>query len=595
MCTRNIESWIMEDKTIKGNVRQIPYGMMNFVAIREDNYYYVDKTRFIEKVEKSNRFFFFIRPRRFGKSLTISMLHHYYDILDADKFERLYGDLYIGQHPTPNHNKYLVIYLNFAVIDAELGNYRSSMDSHCRIAFTQFCKRYAHLLPPNAVEGLLKEDGAVKQLDYLYRICSDANQKIYLFIDEYDHFTNNILSDAAQLDEYKKETHGTGYLRTFFDTIKSGTYSSIERVFVTGVSPVTLDDLTSGFNIGTNYSLSYGFNEMVGFTEQEVREMLTYYSLHHEFHHTVEELIEIMKPYYDNYCFALKAYGKTTMYNSNMVLSFLYKYIDEDCEIPQQMLDENIRMDYNKLRMLIRKDKEFAHDASIIQTLVSKGFVTGELKEGFPAENIAKNDNFISLLYYFGLVTLGGVHRGKPKFVIPNEVVREQIYTYLLDNYHDNYLDADRYRLSQLEENMAYDGDFKPFFQYIADSIYTYASQRDRQKGEAFVHGYTLALTSQCCYYRPVSELDNQGGYADIFLRPLHEIFTDMEHSYIIELKYLKSQASEAEVKAAIAQAQVQVCRYADTVNVNDHIGPTRLHKVYVVYRGVEMVACEEV
>ncbi|MDD6749966.1 MAG: AAA family ATPase, partial [bacterium] len=561
----------MEDKTIKGNVRQIPYGMMNFVAIREDNYYYVDKTRFIEKVENSNRFFFFIRPRRFGKSLTMSMLHHYYDILDADKFERLYGDLYIGQHPTPNHNKYLVIYLNFAVIDAELGNYRSSMDSHCRIAFTQFCKRYAHLLPPNAVEGLLKEDGAVKQLDYLYRICSDANQKIYLFIDEYDHFTNNILSDAARLDEYKKETHGTGYLRTFFDTIKSGTYSSIERVFVTGVSPVTLDDLTSGFNIGTNYSLSYGFNEMVGFTEQEVREMLTYYSLHHEFHHTVEELIEIMKPYYDNYCFALKAYGKTTMYNSNMVLSFLYKYIDEDCEIPQQMLDENIRMDYNKLRMLIRKDKEFAHDASIIQILVSKGFVTGELKEGFPAENIAKNDNFISLLYYFGLVTIGGVHRGKPKFVIPNEVVREQIYTYLLDNYHDNYLDADRYRLSQLEENMAYDGDFKPFFQYIADSIYTYASQRDRQKGEAFVHGYTLALTSQCCYYRPVSELDNQGGYADIFLRPLHEIFTDMEHSYIIELKYLKSQASEAEVKAAIAQAQVQVCRYADTVNVNDH------------------------
>ncbi|MDD7632583.1 MAG: AAA family ATPase [Parabacteroides sp.] len=585
----------MEDKTNKGNVRQIPYGMMNFVAIREDNYYYVDKTRFIEKVENSNRFFFFIRPRRFGKSLTMSMLHHYYDILDADKFERLYGDLYIGQHPTPNHNKYLVIYLNFAVIDAELGNYRSSMDSHCRIAFTQFCKRYAHLLPPNAVEGLLKEDGAVKQLDYLYRICSDANQKIYLFIDEYDHFTNNILSDAARLDEYKKETHGTGYLRTFFDTIKSGTYSSIERVFVTGVSPVTLDDLTSGFNIGTNYSLSYGFNEMVGFTEQEVREMLTYYSLHHEFHHTVEELIEIMKPYYDNYCFALKAYGKTTMYNSNMVLSFLYKYIDEGCEIPQQMLDENIRVDYNKLRMLIRKDKEFAHDASIIQTLVSQGFVTGELKEGFPAENIVKNDNFISLLYYFGLVTIGGFYQGDTKFTIPNEVVREQIFTYLLEAYEENDLSFESYDIRKKEQLMAYCGEFKPFFQYIADSIYTFASQRDRQKGEAFVHGYTLALTSQCRFYRPISELDNQNGYADIFLRPLHEIFTDMEHSYIIELKYLKSQASEAEVKTAIAQAQAQVCRYADTVNVNDHIGPTRLHKVYVVYRGVEMVACEEV
>ena len=595
MCTRNIESWIMEDKTNKGNVRQIPYGMMNFVAIREDNYYYVDKTRFIEKVEKSNRFFFFIRPRRFGKSLTMSMLRHYYDIHTADKFMQLYGDLYIGKNPTPNHNKYLVIYLNFAIINADLGNYRSALDSHCRIEFTQVCKRYAHLLPSNAVEGLLKEDGAVKQLDYLCKICSNANQKIYLFIDEYDHFTNHILSDATRLDEYKKETHGTGYLRSFFDAIKAGTDSSIERLFVTGVSPVTLDVLTGGFNIGTNYSLTYGFNEMVGFTEQEVREMLTYYSQHHEFNHTIDELIEIMKPYYGNYCFAKEAYGETTMYNSSMVLSFLYKYIDNRCRIPDDMLDENIRVDYNKLRMLIRKDKEFAHDASIIQTLVSKGYVTGELKEGFPAENIAKEDNFISLLYYFGMVTIGGFYRGKPKFVIPNEVVREQIFSYLLDTYQENDLSYDSYDIRKKEQLMAYRGDFKPFFQYIADSIYTFASQRDRQKGEAFVHGYTLALTSQCSYYRPISELDNQGGYADIFLRPRHEIFTDMEHSYIIELKYLKSHATDAEVDVASQQAEAQVCRYADTVNVNDNIGHTLLHKVIVIYRGVEMVVCEEV
>ena len=585
----------MEEKRTRQQLRRIPYGMMNFVAIREDNYYYVDKTRYIEKVENSNRFFFFIRPRRFGKSLTMSMLRHYYDINQANKFERLYGDLYIGKNPTPNHNKNLVIYLNFAVIDAELGNYRSSMDSHCRIEFESFSKRYARFLPPDFLECLMQEKGAVKQLDYITKVCSDLQLRIYLFIDEYDHFTNNILSDASRIDEYKQETHGTGYLRTFFDTIKAGTDSSIERVFVTGVSPVTLDDLTSGFNIGTNYSLSYGFNEMVGFTEREVREMLTYYSTQYEFHHTIDELIEKIKPYYDNYCFAKEAYGETTMYNSNMVLSFLYKYIDNRCRIPDRMLDENIRVDYNKLRMLIRKDKEFAHDASIIQTLVSQGFITGELKEGFPAENIADNDNFVSLLYYFGMVTIGGIHRGKLKLVIPNEVVREQIYSYLLDNYKDNNLRSDRYELSQLEENMAYDGDFKPFFQYIADSINTFASQRDRMKGEAFVHGYTLALTSQCHFYRPISELDNQGGYADIFLRPLYEIFTDMEHSYIIELKYLKSNATDRQVAEAVEQAKAQVCRYADTVTVGDSIGQTTLHKVYVVYRGVEMAACDEI
>ena len=585
----------MEEKTVKEEAKRIPYGMMNFVAIREDNCYYVDKTRFVEKVEKANKFFFFIRPRRFGKSLTLSMLHHYYDINAADKFERLYGDLYIGKHPTPNHNKYLVIYLNFAVVNADLGNYRSALDAHCNTRFNSFCDNYARLLPEGIKDELNKKNGCVAQLDYIYDECDKAGLKIYLFIDEYDHFTNHILSDAARLDEYKGETHGTGYLRTFFDTIKAGTYSSIERVFITGVSPVTLDDLTSGFNIGTNYSLAYGFNEMVGFTEEEVREMLTYYSQHYEFNHTVDELIEIMKPYYDNYCFALKAYGKTTMYNSNMVLSFIYKYIDEGCELPPQMLEENIRVDYNKLRMLIRKDKEFTHDASIIQTLVSKGFVTGELKEGFPAEDIAKSDNFLSLLYYFGMVTIGGLYRGKPKFVIPNEVVREQVYTYLLDNYHDNHLYTDMDKLSLLEENMAYDGEFKPFFQFIADSIYTFASQRDHQKGESFVHGYTLALASLCCYYRPISELDNQNGYADVFLRPRCEIYKDMEHSYIIELKYLKSNATEAEVKTAVKQAQAQVCRYAETVNVNDNIGHTILHKVYVVYKGVEMVACDEV
>ena len=585
----------MDERTVKEEAKRIPYGMMNFVAIREDNCYYVDKTRFIEKVEKANKYFFFIRPRRFGKSLTISMLHHYYDINAVDKFERLYGNLYIGKHPTPNHNKYLILYLNFAVVNADLGNYRSALDAHCNTRFNSFCDTYASLLSSGFKDELNRKNGCVEQLDYIYNECDRVGLKIYLFIDEYDHFTNHILSDAARLDEYKGETHGTGYLRTFFDTIKSGTYSSIERVFITGVSPVTLDDLTSGFNIGTNYSLDYRFNEMVGFTEQEVRDMLTYYGQHYEFNHTIDELIEIMKPYYDNYCFSEDAYGETTMYNSNMVLSFLYKYIGNRCRLPKRMLDENIRVDYNKLRMLIRKDKEFAHDASIIQTLVSEGYVTGELKEGFPAEDIANNDNFVSLLYYFGLVTIGGTEMGDTKFVIPNEVVREQIFSYLLETYEENDLTYDSSDIRNKERYMAFRGDFKPFFQYIADSIYTFASQRDRQKGEAFVHGYTLALTSQCRFYRPISELDNQNGYADVFLRPRCEVFTDMQHSYIIELKYLKSNASEAQMKAAVKQAEAQVCRYAETVNVNDNIGNTTLHKIYVVYWGVEMVACEEV
>ena len=237
----------MEAKAARPKPKRIPYGMMNFVAIREDNCYYVDKTRFIEKIEDANKYFFFIRPRRFGKSLTISMLQHYYDINQQAKFERLYGDLYIGQHPTPEHNKYLVIYLNFAVVHADLGNYHKALDEHCNIAFNDFCDIYEEFLPKGTKEEMNRKQGCIGQLEFLFREASKTGASIYLFIDEYDHFTNHILSDAARLEEYKKETHGTGYLRSFFDTIKAGTYSSIERVFITGVSPVTLDDLTSGF------------------------------------------------------------------------------------------------------------------------------------------------------------------------------------------------------------------------------------------------------------------------------------------------------------------------------------------------------------
>lgn len=278
--------------------------------------------------------------------------------------------------------------------------------------------------------------------------CAKVNQKIYLFIDEYDHFTNTILSDVNSLSRYTEEMHKTGYLRAFFNTVKSGTDSSIERCFITGVSPVTMDDLTSGFNIGTNYSLSSEFNEMMGFTENEVRRMLMYYSTTCHFNHSIDEIIEIMKPWYDNYCFAQECYGKATMYNSNMVLYFVKNYIRHG-EVPRDMKEDNIRIDYEKLRMLIRKDKEFSHDASIIQTLVSQGDITGELKKGFPAVSIADPDNFISLLYYFGMLTISGVYKGKPKLTIPNLVVQEQLYTYLLNTYDEADLSFSSYEKSE--------------------------------------------------------------------------------------------------------------------------------------------------
>ena len=576
------------------NRKRLPYGMMNFEDIRLENYYYVDKTAFIPMIEQADRFFFFIRPRRFGKSLTLNLLQHYYDVRAKDKFDTLFGDLYIGQHPTRDRNSYLVLKLNFSGIIGELNNYRQGLDAHCQTMFDYFCDIYADYLPQGIKEKLDEKDGAVEQLEYLYTECQKTNQKIYLFIDEYDHFTNAILSDAGSLHRYTDETHKEGYLRAFFNKVKAGTDSCIKRCFITGVSPVTMDDLTSGFNIGTNYSLTPEFNAMMGFTEEEVREMLTYYSTNSPFHHSVDELIEIIKPWYDNYCFAEECYGGTTMYNSNMVLYFVKNYI-QNGKAPRSMLEDNIRIDYEKLRMLIRKDKEFAHDASIIQTLVSQGFITGELKKGFPAVSITNPDNFVSLLYYFGMLTISGTHKGKTKLTIPNMVVQEQLYTYLLNTYNEADLSFDSYEKGELSSSLAYDGDWQAYFGYIADCLKRYASQRDKQKGEFFVHGFTLAMTAQNRFYRPISEQDTQDGYVDIFLCPMLEIYSDMKHSYIVELKYAKYKDPETRVEELRREAIEQANRYAETDTVKCAIGATELHKIVVVYKGMEMRVCEEV
>ena len=285
------------EEYIAPNRKRIPYGMMNFAVIRRDDCYYVDKTRFIPIIEDADKFFFFIRPRRFGKSLTVSMLQHYYDIAAKDKFDALFGDLYIGKYPTRDRNSYLVLYLNFSGIVGELHNYRKGLDAHCQTMFDYFCDIYADYLPQGIKEKLDAKEGAVEQFEYLFTECNKTGQRIYLFIDEYDHFTNAIPADPESLHCYTNETHGEGYLRAFFNKVKARTYSSIERCFITGVSPVTMDDLTSGFNIGTNYSLTQEFNQMMRFTEEEVREMLTYYSTTSPLNHTVDELIEIVSSF----------------------------------------------------------------------------------------------------------------------------------------------------------------------------------------------------------------------------------------------------------------------------------------------------------
>ena len=576
------------------STKLIPYGMTDFPAIIRNNYYYVDKTEYIRQIEQTARFFFFVRPRRFGKSLFLNMLECYYDCKTEKQFDELFGNLYVGKHPTPDRNKYLVLKMSFSSIVSDPEKMEASFNSNCDMIFTDFCLKYADLLPPDTLEMVQQKEVASEKLTAVCLSLRRQGLKMYLILDEYDNFANNVLVNYGNT-RYRSLTHGDGFLRNFLKTVKDYTDRVVERMYITGVSPVTMDDLTSGFNIGTNYSLSPKFNEMIGFTEEEVRQMLTYYSTTSHFNHTVDELLDIMQPWYDNYCFAQGRYGETTMYNSNMVLYFIKNYLDNDGKAPQNMIESNIRVDYEKLRMLIRKDKEFAHDASIIQTLVSQGYITGDLKESFPAVNITTPDNFVSLLYYFGMLTISGTYEGKTKLTIPNQVVREQLYAYLLSTYDEADLNFSSYEKNELSSSLAYRGDWQTYFGYIADCLKRYASQRDKQKGEFFVHGFTLAMTAQNRFYRPISEQDTQAGYVDIFLCPLLEIYSDMKHSYIVELKYAKYKDSESRVEELRQEAITQANRYADTETVRNAIGTTMLHKIVVVYKGMDIPVCEEV
>lgn len=280
---------------MEATIKKIPYGLTDFERIIRENYYYVDKTQYIAKIEEQASYFFIVRPRRFGKSLFLNMLGQYYDINKKDKFEEIFGGLYIGKHPTPNRNKYMVLTLNFSSIASSMESLEETFNTYCKIVMSGFADRNVHLLGKEAIENIRELSTGSAILGSLCQSAQNKGQKIYLILDEYDNFANNILVDYGN-ERYHSITHGSGFFRGFLKVVKDYSSSVIERIFLTGVSPVTMDDLTSRFNIADNYSSSPSFNNMIGFNEQEVRELIDYYKSYRELPHTTDELIAIMKP-----------------------------------------------------------------------------------------------------------------------------------------------------------------------------------------------------------------------------------------------------------------------------------------------------------
>lgn len=584
-------------------VKLVPYGVADFATVIEQNLYYVDKTMFIPELEKQPRNLFFIRPRRFGKSIFLSMLYSYYDCTQSHKFQSLFGNLWIGQHPTPLQGKYQVLFLDFSQITGNIDKLETKFNSYLSINLDAFVRQYSEYYQAEMEEILAQEDFEEK-MELIFKAAKAHQYHLYLIIDEYDNFTNVILNERGE-NVYHAITHADGFYRDVFKKFKG----NFERIFMMGVSPVTLDDVTSGFNIGWNISIKPEFDEMLGFSTTDVVEMFTYYKEHGSIpvDSDIDAIVNDMKPWYDNYCFAEEALKmKTRMFNCDMVLYYLRNYMDNGCS-PRQMIDPNTRTDYGKMKKLLQFDKLDGERKGIIRKIAEEEQIVTQLYESFSAYQIPKAEIFPSLLFYYGMLTIKGTRGSKLILGIPNNNVRKQYYGYLEEEYQAKaYVDVNQ--LTDYYYDMAYDGKWEEGLRFMADAYAKVSSVRDGIEAERNLQGFFMAYLNLNDYYITAPELELNHGYCDFFLLPDLTHYAS-QHSYILELKVLSKKDFSAIVEGEFTEdgkpmtkaekqwreAVEQILRYAEAPRVEALRQGTKLHLIIMQFEGWELKRMEEV
>ncbi len=596
-------------------IPSVPYGMADFRRIRLERRLYVDKTRFLRALENED-FVFLIRPRRFGKSLWVSVLENYYDRYWADDFEAVFGGTDIGRAPTKHRHRYVTLRFNFSAFDDTLETLRDRFEEYCELEIRAALERHPDLFPEPAIRRILSASASDGKLNALFRHARDRGIPLYVLVDEYDNFANTVLAHHGE-EAYRAFTHGGGFYRNFFAALKAGTERSgggIERMFITGVSPVTMDDVTSGFNIGRNISLNPRFAEMVGFTEEEVRALLETCRNHGVFDQDTDAALDIMREWYDGYRFAREAEG--SLYNTDMVLYYLKESISVG-HTPDELIDHNVRIDYGKLRHLLVTGRETAFRARVaasgrraagqavhlngnfdlLQDVIGTGEALARIEKSFPLEQLTLRDNFLSLLYYFGLLSIRGVSEGMPRLGAPNQTVRRLMYGYLNDAYRDmGVFSLEMYDFSRLAHEMAYRGAWRPVLEFLSDAIADQTGIRDHIDREKVVQTFLATYLGLPDYFLLRTEAELAKGYADIHLTPNLAQHPGMAYAYVIEVKYLKR--SETLNESSIAD------RTREAANqLRFHLADKSLRRypsvrhigVAIVFHGWEMVACEAV
>ena len=577
----------------------IPYGWADFRAIRLERRLYVDKTHFIRPLE-NERFTFLIRPRRFGKSCWVSLLENYYDRKWAGEFEQVFGGTSIGSNPTANRHSFVVVRFDFSVVNDAPETLEREFDDYCGEEIGEALERNADLIPADATRRILNQPSASAKLNVLFREARRRDIRLFILIDEYDSLfmrwaspsrspaegsANPILAHHGA-DAYQELTHGSSFYRNFFSVLKDGAGRSgggLERLFITGVSPITLDDVTGGFNIGKNISLWPEFNAILGFTEAEVSNLLRTYHEAGALDLNPNAALDVMREWYDGYRFARNA--NETVYNTDMVLYFL-DAVTPNKPMPDDLIDVNVRTDYTKLRHLLTVSRQMGPSGQpaqenaprpeaptearrlngnfdLLRHVISEGQADADLQTSFPLERLDQRDNFLSLLHYFGLLSIREAQAGTVTLGIPNETVRRLLYGHLRDAYDDvGVLSVDMHAFARLLRRMALHGEWQPVFDFLKDAITAQTSIRDYLEGEKVIQGFLAAYLGVSRHFLVRTEAELNKGFADIVLEPLVAQYPELRCGYFIEIKYIKRYADDGIDSAAVREAErkLQCC-----------------------------------
>lgn len=532
-------------------MKKLPYGISNYEELKQDGYYYVDKTQYIEKLENlAQKRIMFLRPRKFGKTLFTSVIENYYDIRKKDKFELLYGDTYIGKHPTKLKNRYHILRFNFSGIDTDnedttIKGFKNKTIESIKVFINQY---HIDFFINEAQEA----EEILNSVLTAFRL-QKPEEKIYVIIDEYDHFANELLS--FRTEQFKTLVSKNGKVRKWYEILKQGTETVIDRIFITGVAPITLDSLTSGFNISFDMSRDEEFNEMIGFTKDEVIRLMDTQNISKE---TQEELLPILKENYDGYQFCIT--GKEKVYNSNMCLYFLNGFQRYE-EIPRQLVDVNIASDYTKLGKMLELCKG-EKGQKIIEQTVSGGKITSQITEKFnPAIEFTQED-LVSMLYYLGYLTIAGENFGVPELTVPNKVMKEIYADYFMQILKkETEFAVQQQDYVTIAKELAEEGKIDKMVELVGTYLNNLSNRDYIKFDEKYVKLIFYCIAMNLKIFRTKSEMEVQRKYPDLLIMPREK--EKGYYSVMVEFKYLKKE-EESRREEKRKEAKEQIKEYAN-------------------------------